>query len=118
MEGVWRVSGGCVEGVWRVSGGCVEVCGGCMEGEWRRVCGGGCVEEGVWRVSGGCVEGVWRVSRGCVEGVQRVCGNIIKIANKQNINGKNNNNNKTYIYPPGPPLTYSSPSPVSVVHRM
>ena len=25
LEGVWRVSGGCLEGVWRVSGGSLDV---------------------------------------------------------------------------------------------
>ena len=25
----------CLEGVWRVSGGCLGVSGGCLEGVWR-----------------------------------------------------------------------------------
>ena len=44
MDGVWKLSGGCLAGVWWASGGCLK---------------------GVWKVPGGCLEGV---SMGCLNG--------------------------------------------------
>ena len=31
VEGIWKVSEGCLKSVWRVSGGCLGVSGGCLE---------------------------------------------------------------------------------------
>ena len=31
VEGILKVSEGCLKGVWRVSGGCLGVSGGCLE---------------------------------------------------------------------------------------
>ena len=44
MDGVWKLSGGCLAGVWWASGGCLK---------------------GVWKEPGGCLEGV---SMGCLNG--------------------------------------------------
>ncbi len=64
MEGVGRLSGGCVEAPWRMWGDCLESIVRLSRGFGR-----GC-KQGVGRLSGGCVGSIWgndvgRLSRGC-----------------------------------------------------
>ena len=61
FDGLWKVSR-CPDGVWKVFWGYLEgvgkMSGGCLEGVWRYL-------EVVWKVFGACLEGVWNVFRRC-----------------------------------------------------